>query len=66
MLPKGNTHGCSPESPVVLVDATRAVLSVVTIQQTGAFFQELAVTLPSCLTNEGDVFVQSCSCRYSC
>lgn len=45
MLPKDSTHGCSPEPPVVLVDATQAVLSVVTIQQAGAFLQELAVTL---------------------
>lgn len=64
VLPKDNTHGCSPEPPVVLVDATRAVLSIVTIQQT--FLQEVEVTLSSCLTNESDVFVQICSCRYSC
>lgn len=66
VLPKDSTHGCSPEHAVVLVDSTQAVLSVVTIQQAGAFLQELAVTLSSCLPNEGDVFVQICSCRYSC
>lgn len=37
VLLKDDAHGCSPEPPVSLVGTTRAVLSLVTIQQTFAF-----------------------------
>lgn len=40
----------------MLVDSTRAVLSLVTIQQTGAFLQELAVTPHVLLMNMMSLF----------
>lgn len=39
VLFKDDTHGCSPEHPISLVSTTRAVLSLVTVQQTRAFLQ---------------------------